>query len=50
LPVLRTFVLYRSRNRGGFDLQQRLAVPVIFFMTSHDDDSTRDRIEEIAIR
>jgi FixJ family two-component response regulator len=28
---------------SGFDLQQRLAVPVIF-ITSYEDDSTRDRI------
>ena len=30
---------------SGFELQQRLAVPVIF-ITSHDDDSTRARIEK----
>lgn len=30
---------------SGFDLQQRLAVPVIF-ITSYDDDSTRDRIKK----
>jgi FixJ family two-component response regulator len=29
----------------GFDLQQRLAVPVIF-ITSYEDDSTRDRIKK----
>ena len=29
---------------SGFDLQERLAVPVIF-MTSHDDPLTRQRIE-----
>ena len=30
---------------SGFELQQRLAVPVIF-ITSHDDASTRARIEK----
>jgi FixJ family two-component response regulator len=30
---------------SGFELQQRLAVPVIF-ITSHEDDSTRARIEK----
>lgn len=30
---------------SGFDLQQRLAVPVIF-ITSYEDDSTRDRIKK----
>ena len=30
---------------SGFELQQRLAVPVIF-ITSHDDASTRTRIEK----
>ncbi len=30
---------------SGFELQQRLAVPVIF-ITSHEDDSTRTRIEK----
>jgi len=34
-----------SNEMSGFDLQQRLAVPVIF-ITSHDDDSTRDRIKK----
>ena len=29
----------------GFDLQERLAVPVIF-MTAHDDPTTRERIEK----
>ena len=29
----------------GFDLQARLAVPVIF-MTAHDDPTTRERIEK----
>jgi len=29
----------------GFELQDRLAVPVIF-ITSHDDPTTRDRIEK----
>ena len=29
----------------GFDLQERLAVPVIF-MTAHDDPTTRARIEK----
>jgi two-component system, LuxR family, response regulator FixJ len=30
---------------SGFELQQRLAVPVVF-ITSHDDASTRTRIEK----
>ena len=30
---------------SGFDLQQRLAVPIIF-ITAHDDTTTRDRIEK----
>jgi len=30
---------------SGFDLQERLAVPVIF-ITSHDDATTRERIEK----
>jgi FixJ family two-component response regulator len=30
---------------SGFELQQRLAVPVVF-ITSHDDASTRARIEK----
>ena len=30
---------------SGFDLQQRLAVPVIF-ITSYNDDSTRERIKK----
>lgn len=30
---------------SGFELQQRLAVPVVF-ITSHDDASTRTRIEQ----
>ena len=30
---------------SGFDLQERLAVPVVF-ITSHDDDVTRARIEK----
>ena len=30
---------------NGFDLQERLAVPVIF-MTAHDDATTRERIEK----
>ena len=30
---------------SGFELQQRLAVPVVF-ITSHDDASTRSRIEK----
>lgn len=30
---------------SGFDLQERLAVPIIF-MTAHDDSQTRDRIEK----
>jgi FixJ family two-component response regulator len=30
---------------SGFEVQQRLAVPVIF-ITSYDDDSTRNRIKE----
>jgi FixJ family two-component response regulator len=30
---------------SGFELQERLAVPVIF-ITSHDDDATRARIEK----
>jgi FixJ family two-component response regulator len=29
---------------SGFDLQERLAVPIIF-MTAHDDAPTRDRID-----
>jgi FixJ family two-component response regulator len=32
------------REMNGFELQQRLAVPVIF-MTSHDDETTRARIK-----
>ena len=30
---------------SGFDLQERLAVPVIF-ITAHDDPTTRERIEK----
>jgi FixJ family two-component response regulator len=30
---------------SGFDLQQRLAVPIIF-ITSHEDDSTRERVKK----
>jgi FixJ family two-component response regulator len=33
------------KEMSGFELQQRLAVPVIF-ITSHDDPSTRTRIEK----
>jgi FixJ family two-component response regulator len=33
------------REMSGFDLQQRLAVPVVF-ITSHDDASTLARIEK----
>jgi FixJ family two-component response regulator len=33
------------KEMSGFELQQRLAVPVIF-ITSHDDTSTRTRIEK----
>jgi FixJ family two-component response regulator len=33
------------KEMSGFELQQRLAVPVVF-MTSHDDASTRARIEK----
>jgi FixJ family two-component response regulator len=33
---------------SGFDLQRRLAVPVIF-MTSHADAHTRDRIERAGV-
>ena len=33
------------KEMSGFELQQRLAVPVIF-ITSHDDASTRARIEK----
>ena len=33
------------KEMSGFELQQRLAVPVIF-ITSHDDASTRTRIEK----
>jgi FixJ family two-component response regulator len=33
---------------SGFDLQQRLAVPIIF-MTSHEDATTRDRIEKAGV-
>jgi FixJ family two-component response regulator len=32
------------RGTSGFDLQERLAVPVIF-ITAHDDPATRARIE-----
>ncbi len=34
----------QMNEMSGFELQQRLAVPVIF-ITSHDDASTRARIE-----
>ena len=37
------------REMNGFELQRRLAVPVIF-MTSHDDETTRARIEESGAR
>ena len=56
-PSPREFLDWLSRGRAaclvvdvhmngvsGFDLQERLAVPVIF-MTSHDDAVTRHRIE-----
>jgi FixJ family two-component response regulator len=33
------------KEMSGFELQQRLAVPVIF-ITSHDDAATRTRIEK----
>lgn len=33
------------KEMSGFELQQRLAVPVVF-ITSHDDTSTRTRIEK----
>jgi FixJ family two-component response regulator len=33
---------------SGFELQQRLAVPVIF-MTSHDDAHTRDRVTRAGV-
>jgi FixJ family two-component response regulator len=33
---------------SGFDLQQRLAVPIIF-MTAHDDPTTRHRIENAGV-
>jgi FixJ family two-component response regulator len=33
------------KEMSGFELQQRLAVPVIF-ITSHDDASTRTRIDK----
>ena len=33
------------KEMSGFELQQRLAVPVIF-ITAHDDASTRARIEQ----
>jgi FixJ family two-component response regulator len=33
------------QEMNGFDLQARLAVPVLF-MTAHDDDVTRARIEK----
>jgi FixJ family two-component response regulator len=33
------------KKMSGFELQQRLAVPVVF-ITSHDDASTRSRIEK----
>ena len=33
------------KEMSGFDLQERLAVPIIF-MTAHDDGQTRDRIEK----
>jgi FixJ family two-component response regulator len=33
---------------SGFDLQQRLAVPIIF-MTSHGDAHTRDRIAKAGV-
>ena len=33
------------KEMSGFELQQRLAVPVVF-ITSHDDASTRARIEK----
>ena len=33
------------KEMNGFDLQERLAVPIVF-MTSHDDSATRARIEK----
>jgi FixJ family two-component response regulator len=36
-------VLLHMQEMTGFELQERLAVPVIF-ITSHDDVTTRDRI------
>lgn len=36
------------KEMSGFDLQERLAVPIIF-MTSHDDAPTRDRIEKSGV-
>jgi FixJ family two-component response regulator len=33
---------------SGFDLQERLAVPIIF-ITAHDDAPTRDRIEKSGV-
>ena len=35
----------QMREMSGFDLQSRLAVPIIF-MTAHDDASTLERIEK----
>lgn len=35
----------QMKEMSGFDLQHRLAVPVIF-ITSHDDAATRERIEK----
>lgn len=35
----------QMREMSGFDLQRRLAVPIIF-MTAHDDASTIERIEK----
>jgi FixJ family two-component response regulator len=33
---------------SGFELQERLAVPIVF-ITSHDDAPTRDRIEKSGV-
>jgi FixJ family two-component response regulator len=35
-------------DMSGFDLQERLAVPIIF-MTSHDDAATCDRIKKSSV-
>ena len=48
LPVGRPACLLldvHMKEMNGFDLQERLSVPVVF-MTSHDDDATRARIEK----